>query len=196
MTDEKDKILSMLEEGAITAEEANVLLEAVEDVGQDAAQTAAPLQQGPPPDRAVVREAWRLPFNVSLIVTALAGSLLWRSRRAAGIVRILSTIVLLPLTLISSLSALLFYLSKNGPWLFLRIKSEEGRDFSFSLPFPLDWARGAIDFIQRQEPETDVREKLEMASEFLAAVEASDLQEPVSVDISDEGGHVEVYLVQ
>ena len=64
------------------------------------------------------------------------------------------------------------------------------------VPFPLDWARGAIDFIQRQEPETDVREKLEMASEFLAAVEASDLQEPVSVDISDEGGHVEVYLVQ
>lgn len=197
MTDEQDKILSMLEEGTISAEEADVLLAAVEeDVDDSSPHMKAAYPVGSPPDRGQVSEAWRLPFNISLVVAALSGSLLWRARRASRLANVVLTILLLPVMLVSGSFALFLYLSRSGPWLYMRIRGREGQRFAFSLPFPLEWARSAIQFIQSQEPDVEVREKLDMAGEFLAAVDSSDIQEPVSIDISDEGGRIEIYLVQ
>ena len=191
MKSESDKILNMLEEGTITAAEAEELLDAVEE---DAGIPDQPSMTGPPPDMEQVRSAWQLPFNISLIITALGGSLLWRTRRATGFGRFARALILFPITIVAAISAAILYLSKNGPWLYMRIRSANGNDFALSLPFPLHWARGGLRLAQDQIPDQEVQEKLDAAADFLEAIETSNLEEPISIDIRDEGDSVEIYL--
>ena len=192
MKSESDKILSMLEEGTISAAEAEELLDAVaeEDVVAEATHVI-----GPRPDMAEVRAARRLPFNISLVIMTLSTSLLWRTRRTAGLVRLLRALFLLPLAVISGLSALILYLTKNGPWLYLRIRADDVDRFAFSLPFPLHWIRDGLQFAQTQVPDQEAQQKLETAAEFLEAVQTSNVQDPLTIDLSEEGNSVEIYLI-
>lgn len=192
MKSESDKILSMLEEGTITAAEAEELLDAVEE---DTSSTEVRQVTGPRPTAEEVRSAWRLPFNISLVVMALSGSLLWRTRGTGGFFSFLKKLILLPITFIAGLSALILYLSKNGPWLFLRIRSAEGNKFAMSLPFPLNWARAGLRAAQEQIDDPQVQEKLDAVADFLEAVETSNLTDPVSIDVREDGESVEIYLI-
>lgn len=191
MKSESDKILSMLEEGTITAEEADELLGAVEESGS--AAEGFELSE-PPPDMEQVRSTWRIPFNISLIVMAISGSLLWRTRRATGLGGLIRTLLLLPVTIVAGLSAAILYFSKNGPWLYLRVRSEDGDRFAVGLPFPLHLIRGGLRFAQSQVPDPEMGEKLDAAAEFLEAIETSDLQDPMTIDVKDEGDSVQIYL--
>ena len=191
MKSESDKILGMLEEGTITDEEAQELLDAVEDSTPPPAGIES---AGPPPDMDAVRSAWRIPFNISLIVMAISGSLLWRTRRAAGIARPFLRLLLLPVTLLAGLSAVILYLSKDGPWLHLRVREESGSRFAISLPFPLHLIRGGLRLAQSQIPDPEIQEKLDAAAEFLEAVETSDLQDPLTVDVRENGESVQIYI--
>lgn len=192
MKSESDKILSMLEEGTITAEEAQELLNAVEDT--PSAPASLNTADSYRPDMDKFRSAWRLPFNISLIVMAISGSLLWRTRRAAGIARLLPRLLFLPVTLLAGISALFIYVSKDGPWLHLRVQEESGSRFAISLPFPLHLVRGTLRLAQSQVPDQETREKLDAAAEFLEAVETSDLQDPLTIDVRENGETVQIYL--
>jgi hypothetical protein len=188
---ESDKILGMLEEGTITAEEAQELLDAVEEAPPelDDLDTAV---AGPDMDQ--IRAAWRVPFNISLIVMAISGSLIWRTRRAAGIARLFGRLLLFPVTLIAGLTAVILYLSKDGPWLHMRLRSDDGDRFALSLPFPLHLARGGLRLAQSQVPDEETREKLDAAAEFLEAVETSDLQDPLTIDVREDGDSVQIFI--
>ena len=191
MKSESDKILSMLEEGTITAEEADELLEAVEE----SPPTPQAVDPGEPPPRMEnIRAAWRVPFNISLVVTAISGSLFIRTRRARGLAKVIWTLLLAPVMVISGLAAVLLYFSKDGPWLHVRVREEDGDRFAISLPFPLHLIRGAVRLAQSQVPDPEMVEKLDAAAEFLEAVEAADLQDPMTIDVRDEGESVQIYL--
>ncbi len=191
MKSESDKILSMLEEGSITADEAQELLDAIEDTAYD--QQAVGTTDSPP-DMERIRSSWRIPFNISLVVMAISGSLLWRTRRAAGLLGLIRGLLLLPVTLIAGLSAAILYFSKDGPWVHLRVRSENNSRFALSLPFPIHWIRGGLRLAQSQVPDPEVGEMLDAAAEFLQALETSNLQDPVTIDIRDEGESVEIFL--
>ena len=191
MKSESDKILGMLDEGTITAEEAQELLDAVEE--------APPVlddvdMAGTRPDMDEIRSAWRVPFNISLIVMGISGSLLWRTRRAAGIAGLFRRLLLLPVTLIAGLSAVLLYFSKDGPWLHVRVRQESGSRFAISLPFPLHLIRGGLRLAQSQIPDPEIQEKLDAAAEFLEAVETADLQDPLTVDVRENGESVQIFI--
>jgi len=188
---ESDKILSMLEEGTISAEEAQELLDAVED------SPPPPYAMDPDssrPDMDQVRSAWRVPFNISVIVTAISGSLLWRSRRASGLAKPLLRLFLLPVTIVAGIAALFIYISKDGPWLHLRVQEESGSRFAMSLPFPLHLLRGALRFAQSQVADQDAQEKIDAAADFLEAVETADIQDPLTIDVRENGESVQIYL--
>ena len=188
---ESDKILSMLEEGSITAEEAEELLAAVEDSPPPPAGIES---SDPPPDMDAIRSAWRIPFNISLILMAISGSLLFRTRKAAGLAGLLRRLFFWPVTILSGLVAILVYFSKDGPWLHVRVREDDGSRFAISLPFPLHLIRGGLRIAQSQVPDPEVREKLDVAAEFLEAVETSDLQDPLTVDVRENGESVQVYI--
>lgn len=191
MKSESDKILNMLEEGTITADEAQELLDAVDDGAYD--QPVSTTAE-PPPNMAKIRSSWRLPFNISLVVMAISGSLLWRTRRAAGILGFIRGLLLLPVTLIAGLSAAILYFSKDGPWVHVRVRSENDSRFALSAPFPIQWIREGLRLVQSQVPDPEVGEKLDAAAEFLQAMESSNLQDPLTIDIRDEGESVEIFL--
>lgn len=191
MKSESDKILSMLEEGSITARKAEELLKAVED---DYAAAEEPYIPTARPDVSEIRAGWRLPFNISLVITTLSASVLWRTRHAGGLARLVRTVLFMPLTILAGLVTLVFYLAKDGPWLYVRVRSDVGSRFGISLPFPLHWIRKAVQFVQTQVPDPEAQDRLETAAEFLEAVETSNLQDPLAIDLRDEGQRVEIFL--
>ena len=191
MQSEQDKILRMVEEGTISADEAQELFEAMEDseADQDSGgeSFAAPESSGS-------GEVWRRPFGFSLIVATIGGSLLFRTRRASGFTSLLRGVILIPITMLAATAALITYLSKGGPWLHIRIRSAEGKRVSVNLPFPLHILRGGLEMVRAKVSDDEIGEKIDMATEFLEAVETSRLADPISIDVMDEGNKVQIFL--
>jgi hypothetical protein len=190
MSSERDKILAMVEEGTISAEEANELLEAVE-------QKENKTPQGPDfswPDMPQRGQAWQRPFNISLLGAVTGGLLLLITRKASGFWSFIRLFVLWPLTLTAALIALITYFTKDSPWIHLRVKTHDGQDFAVSLPFPAEGLQKALRFAREQATDENVREKIDAAAEILAEMDTGDLKDPVVIDISDEGDSVQVFL--
>ena len=190
MSNERDKILAMVEEGTITAEEANELLAAVEE-GNDQAPPAPDISWPGMPQRG---QTWQRPFNASLMGAISGGVLLLATRKAEGFWGLIRLLVLWPLTLTAGLIALITYFTKDSPWLHLRVKTHDGKDFSVSLPFPAEGLQKALRFAHDQATDDDVREKIGAAAEILAEMDTGDLKDPVVIDISDEGDSVQLFL--
>ncbi len=191
MQGEYEKILRMVEEGTITAEEAQDLFDAMEEFEIESAIKDEPIDV---PESLGSQHIWRRPFGISMIIATIGASLLFRTRRSTGLFSLLRGIVLIPVTLIAALVALITYLSKGGPWLHIRIRSAEGQRISLSLPFPLHVFRGGLRLVRSQISDDDVGEKLDAAADFLEAVETSDLRDPLTIDVMDEETNVQIFL--
>jgi hypothetical protein len=190
MSNERDKILAMVEEGSITAEEAEELLAALEE-SSDQAPPAPDISWPDMPQRG---QTWQRPFNASLIGVVSGGVLLLATRKAEGFWGLIRLLVLWPLTIAAGLIALVTYFSKDSPWVHLRVKTHDGKDFSVSLPFPAEGLQKALRFARDQATDDDVREKIDAAAEILAEMDTGDLKDPVVIDISDEGDSVQLFL--
>jgi hypothetical protein len=188
MNGEREKILAMLEEGTISAAEAHELLEAIEETDETEPKDFSWPQM---PARG---EAWQRPFNLALFGSILGAVLLLATRKTGGLLRFLRLVLLWPLTLFSAAAALITYFSKDSPWVHVRVRSKDGKDFTVSLPFPASALHKAMDLIREQVPDQETQEKLDAAAEILAEMNASDLKNPLIIDISDEGDSVQVYL--
>ena len=188
MNGEREKILAMLEEGTISAAEAHELLEAIEETDETEPKDFSWPQM---PARG---EAWQRPFNLALFGSILGAVLLLATRKTGGLLRFLRLVLLWPLTLFSAAAALITYFSKDSPWVHVRVRSKDGKDFTVSLPFPASALHKAMDVIREQVPDQETQEKLDAAAEILAEMNASDLKNPLIIDINDEGDSVQVYL--
>ncbi len=190
MADEKEKILAMLEEGTITAAEAEELLAAIDE--SDAAEPAIPEVSWP--DMLDRGQAWRRPFNLSLFGSLIGGSLLLSTREASGFMRFLRIFIFWPFTLFAAAMALITYFTRESPWLHVRVQSEDSPTFSISLPFPAKAINQALRVARSRAPNADVQEKIDAAVELIAQMDTSNLKDPLVIDISDEGDSVQVYL--
>ncbi len=191
MNGEQDKILHMLEEGTISTEEAQTLLDAIEDSRDNDNNTFWSREvEGYIPSR----DYWRRPFGIFLISATFWGSLVIRTRKTTGFFSLFRKALLFPLAFGSALGAGIIYLSKDSPWLHLRIRSAEEEKLSLSLPFPLNILRGGLQFISSQIEDEEAGEKIDAATEFLEAVEMADYQNPVSIDIEEEGNNIQIFL--
>ncbi len=191
MQGEHEKILRMVEEGTITAEEAQELFDAIDDYDVDAGISEETYDV---PEQLGSRQLWQRPFGISTVTATIGAGLLIRTRRSQGLFALVRGIVLLPLTIIAILVAVVTYLSKDGPWLHIRVRSDEGERISLTLPFPLHIARGGLRVARSQISDDEVGEKIDMAAEFLEAVESSNLRDPLTIDVMDEGNSVQIFL--
>ena len=188
MNGEREKILAMLEEGTISAAEAQELLEAIDVTDEMDAKDFSW------PEMPARGEAWRRPFNLALFGSIMGAVLLLATRKSGGLLRFLRLILLWPLTLFSAAAALVTYFTKDSPWIHVRVRSKDGTDFTVSLPFPASALHKAMDVIREQAPDPETQEKLDAAAEILAEMDTADLRNPLVIDISDEGDSVQVYL--
>jgi hypothetical protein len=188
MNGEREKILAMLEEGTITAEEADDLLGAIEETDETERSDFSW------PDMPARGQAWRKPFNVALLGSIAGSVLLLGTRKSGGLLRFVHNFILWPLTLFSAAAALITYFTKDSPWLHVRVNSKDGTEFTVSLPFPASTLDKALDMVREQVPDDETKEKLDAAAEMLAEMNSGDLRNPLVIDISDEGDSVQVYL--
>jgi len=197
------QILQMLEEGSITAEEAEGLLAAIspEEKEDDfAGQTvitpdlpeAEPYE--PPPDMKRFRRFWRIPFFIaggSLLLSAFGLALMYQT---TGQVALIGFMCLWSIFVVALLATLIVLLARKAPWLHVRVQEKGGRRIAISIPLPLRLAHWGIDIAKFYVP-TDQAANLEMASAFMKGMTDDPDQEPIMINVDDDDGdRVQLYL--
>ncbi|HZD11354.1 MAG TPA: hypothetical protein VE553_08430, partial [Candidatus Binatia bacterium] len=118
MSTERDRILKMVEDGAINATEAAELLAAVEDEAEspESSDRLPNVAHGDPP--------WEVPLVAGLVLSAF-GLLGLLSGRRAGVLARVGALV----TVFAGLAAALVgFWSRNAPWLHINVQERDGNN--------------------------------------------------------------------
>lgn len=212
MSEARRQILQMLQEGKVTADQAMELLQAlepseqipaltgadvedVEDIGE--ALTGEVIQPAEPPDMERYRRFWQIPFFIAIGAVIISGLGLRSLYRSADGAITFWFICVWSVFVMTSILTVLAFLSRRATWLHVRIKERKGRRISISLPLPLGIASWGLD-IARGFVGDDVREKIDMASGFLAAARdnlRSPESDPLMINVDDDDGdQVQVFI--
>jgi cytochrome bd-type quinol oxidase subunit 1 len=203
--DEKLRILEMLDQGTITVEEANQLLEAARDDAPPAVEGPPDTPPAVPPNLQRFRRLSYVPFGITVLLLALAA---WGtyalSRRGDGRITAGFVVMLILLVLVSLLTWLTFAMTRV-PWLHVRVQSRseasaKGKNhpkrIAISLPVPLTLAQWALRIAPRYVGEDQVAQ-VEMAASLLQSIRG-DLgkpgSDPIVIDVDDQDERVQVYI--
>jgi len=196
MSDERDKVLAMLEDGTIDAEQANELLEAMEPEDGEMIVTAVTEATGDIPDMNRYRSFWMAPFVVLSGVTTLLA--MWlralstnrKSKMPFGFLFVLS------LFLFSLGLTILMFMSRKSTWVHVRVQEKDGANIAISMPLPLSLASWAIDYA-REFVEGEALDNLDMAATAIAAAQENfndPSADPIMINVDDEDAHVQVFI--
>jgi hypothetical protein len=203
MPETKEQILQMLEDGAITAEEANRLMAAIEESeAASRAEAMAPPSDAPPipadlPHVSDFRDNWQVPFIGALIGLAVTGRKLVRARRKEGFFARLAT----PFYWLGFFAAgavgLLSLWSRDARWLYLDIETEDGNTVKLTLPVPVQMLTWILSRVQPLADGEDAAQLGAVLDFFNAMQDQFDSPEgdPIFLDINDEGNRVKIYFV-
>ncbi len=179
MQTERERILAMVAAGAISAAEADELLDALGE---------KPLHEpagGSPP----LKRDWEIPFGAGLVMTFLGlVGLLRRERGLLASMGAWSTFLLGLLVAAAGLGG------RHSPWLHVRVQEPQGNTVHVSFPVPLFLAHWLLG-LARPYVDAQTGSYLDGASDFLHALRAGDASEPFSVEIEgNDGAQVLIYL--
>ena len=202
MSEERAKILQMLADGKISAEQASQLLSAVAGAPDDTAREEAAPRPGqadsagaltPPNPTPHFGSLWLIPMYAGLVLFvcgALAAFPLYAS--GAGWV---FAVCGWPIFVIGLLVMIMAWLSRRARWIHIRITHVDGtrRNIKLSFPIPLRLSAWALRFGSRFVPklrETGVDEMIVALNEGLNS------EQPLIVDVQegDDGDWVQVYI--
>jgi len=205
MSEAEDQILKMLEEGRITAEEADQLLSAlgpdqgVGIVGGDAVLSEAILPEpagagDEQPDFGRFRGLWRIPFVIAAGSLLLSGLGLAFMYQADERVATLGFLCIWSIFLLAFVATILLLLARRAPWLHLRVQEQDGHRFAISLPLPLGLAHWILAIARNFVPK-DQAMHLETADAFVTAMQEDPKSEPIIINVDDDDGDkVELYI--
>lgn len=196
MSDERDKVLAMVQNGTIDAEQANELLQALEPEEDGMVVTAVTEASGDIPDMNRYRSFWIAPFVVLSAVTTLLA--LWLRALATNRKSKLplSFLVVLSLFLFSLGLTVLLFVSRKSTWVHVRVQEKDGANIAISMPLPLSLAGWAIDYA-REFVDGEALDNLEMAATAIAAAQESFNDpdaDPIMINVDDEDAHVQVFI--
>jgi hypothetical protein len=192
------KILRMIESGTISAEEGEMLLDALKAGPEPesestngtftrprtVAEESEHLASGPP---AWAQRAWIYPLAVGVVLVGLVGML--TALLVGGGLYLGWLACTLPLMVFGSLVIALAWWSQSARWVHVRVHNQESR-FKFSLPIPLRpiaWlARLARPWVpQMRDYPVD---------ELILGLADMDEEDILAVEVNDDGEEVQVYL--
>lgn len=205
MSEAQDRILRMLEEGTITADEADKLLTAIgpeQEAGLVAGDAIVSKTAQPEPDSTYpetpdysrYRGLWRVPFIIATGSLLLSGLGLAFMYQADDRVATLGFLCIWSIFLLAFVATLLLLLARRAPWLHLRVQEQAGRRFAISLPLPLSLAHWILGIVRNFMPK-DQAMHLETADAFITAMQEDPNREPIIIDVDDDDGDkVELYI--
>jgi hypothetical protein len=199
------KVLDMVEQGRISADEGLQLINALDgSSGQNAADGAAAYsrEETVPPTHPIPEEElermkklkrwWILPFALGLLIT-LSGAIWMYSGYLASGFGWGFWLSWFPFLIGIVLVAISFPAGK-GVWLHVRIKQKEGESpqrINFSFPLPLRFAKWGIATFGDKIPDV----KGQSAKDFAAILEEITPEAPFYVHVEDDDGeNVEVFI--
>lgn len=199
MDDERDKILRMIANGSISAEEGQTLLDAIEPNPIPGNGRWHPPQDEPLdlPDMTPYRKKWQSYFNNALGISAGSMALFMLLRKRLGVFGFLLRLLLLPTALLSGVIALASYWSRDGLWLLVRVFSGDKLDVEISMPvpIPLHWLRTVVGMAQDIVPVPEISDQLTAASTYLDEIGDNPDRDPFVVDVDDgDGNRVQVFV--
>lgn len=205
MSEAEDQILKMLEEGRITAEEADKLLSAlgpeqsVGIVGGDAV-LSSPMPPEPEdshidrPDFDRFRGLWFIPFIIAAGSLLLSGLGLAFMYQADESIATLGFLCIWSIFLLAFLATFLLLLARRAPWMHLRVQEKDGRRIAISLPLPLGLAHWILGIARNFVPKEQAMH-LDTADAFVTAIREDPDREPIIIDVDDDDGDkVELYI--
>lgn len=201
MSEARQQILQMLQDGKLTAEEAQALLQALEPAAPTGeAQEAIEgeiVTPAEPPDMDRFRRFWQYPFFISLALLIGVGLGLRSMYQASeGRVTFWFVCVLL-LFILTFILTMLAFMSRSAPWVHVRVKEKGGRKIAISLPLPMGLAQWGINIARNFVPDVE-QGNLDMAAEFIRSarhgLQGPD-KEPFMINVADEDGdQVQVFI--
>lgn len=188
MSDEQDRILKMVEEGTLSAAEANDMLEALET-------DEAPAEQEPSvPD--TLQRPWQVPVAGGLLLLAAGGWGLARltRREPSGPLGPLARMGAGGAFLLGLLLTAVGLWSRNAVWLHVRVEEKDGATVNVRLPLPLGLTQSVMAFA-RDRVDDEAAGRLDAAAAFLGSIGHGEKHKPFTVEASQgEDTRVFVYL--
>jgi hypothetical protein len=200
MSEARQQVLQMLQDGKLTAEQAQELLQALEPTATEETQEAvegeivAPVE---PPDMDRFRRFWQYPFFIALAVLIAVGLGLRSMYQASEGTMTFWFFCVLSLFILTFILTALAFLSRSAPWVHVRVREKGGRKIAISLPLPMGLAQWGIGIARNFVPEQE-QGNLDMAAEFIRSarhdLKGSDT-EPLMINVDDEDGdQVQVFI--
>ncbi len=204
MSEEQRRILQMVQDGILSAGEAEALLRALEDLPGDEEIVAPSAPAGtvslPPeaqetpqePDETTFRRYWEIPVAVGAGLLAVSGMcLLWSG--PIGLFT-LGVLCLWGLFLLAGVVVLAGFWSRTARWVHIRVSETDGDRFRISLPLPLGIAGWGLR-VGRRFTDKETRANLDLAASLLSMVTLAPDDEPISVEVDeDDGDHIQVIV--
>jgi hypothetical protein len=203
MSDSKEHILHMLQDGKISAEEAERLLSAIE---READLPDAPPVDERPPDEPLggnlphisdYRTGWRAPFIGAAFMAALSAARLLQLREKRGPFNALRRNFHRLAILAGTAGALLALWSRDARWLHVKVEEAGGKRIEITLPVPVQLV-GWVLRTARPYVDTATAGQFDTAIEMIQAMQVEMDRpdgQPIIVDVKDEDSHVQVYFV-
>jgi hypothetical protein len=149
------------------------------------------------PDMNRFRRFWQIPFFICL--TFFAGTGLWLRAlyQASDGAISFGFVCLWSFFILTFGLTIMAFISRQSPWIHVRVRRKKGTRISVSLPLPFGLVSWGLNLVERFVPESE-RGKVQMASQFIEAAREG-LQraytEPIIIDINDDDGDmVQVFI--
>lgn len=195
MQEEQLKILKMVEEGTITADEAQALFKALES-GIETVEDRPIIEPVPspaePPDFEYFRNFWVIPFSISVVVLVITVPLFGYLLTGGTGRLILNLLCVAPILFVALLATLVSAWSKYSPWVHVRVQEANGRRVAISVPAPLRLVKWGLNFAAQHTAKEEQYEKISTVRELLNEMDAS--SDPLIVNVDDEDTRVQVYI--
>jgi hypothetical protein len=201
MRQSEEHVLKMLSEGRITAEEADRLLNAIEESAVpgdlDTPITAEPVLEYNLPHISEYRRGWQLPFLGSLFVLALSGGKIIARRSRKGLLNRLSLNMYWLSFTAAALGSLFFLWSRDARWLRVKVDQADGTHVDISLPVPVHLL-GWLFKTARPYVDAETARQLDTAIDMIAGMQQemdSPGGQPIVIDVNEEGSRVQVFFI-
>jgi hypothetical protein len=203
MSEAEDQILNMLSEGKITAEEANLLLSALETDRSAAiiagdpvltSQVVGDAEKNIPPDMTRFQQFLRIPLMIAVGSLLLSGLGLALMYQAAGQVALIGLLCLWSLFIVALLVTVAIFFARRAAWLHVRIQEKSGRRIAISMPLPLRLANWGLNIARYYVPKEQAV-YLQTAAVFVDDMRRNPNQEPIIINVDDDDGDkVQVFI--